>query len=187
LVAEQLDVVSGFLHFDAFVPEPELHRLYVESEVRSAGVGTALMHELHTSLHKTAKYMLLVVAGNEQAIRFYERHGLHIAEYVDGLTYYRQRMRLHFAEGTKSFREPGSLPGRGRLCIGSNCRAQRLRQARANTSGSGHLQRGRLGPVGRSCPSGSSTQSGKVDAKNESDRRWDRWLGQSGARCGARW
>lgn len=62
------------------------------------------MPELHARLHGTANYMLLVVAGNERAIRFYERRGLHIAEYVDGLTYYRQRMGVHFADGTKSFR-----------------------------------------------------------------------------------
>jgi ribosomal protein S18 acetylase RimI-like enzyme len=76
LVAEQRAVVTGFLHFDAFGPEPELHRLYVESEARRAGVGTALMHELHARLPSTANYMLLVVAGNERAIRFYERLGL---------------------------------------------------------------------------------------------------------------
>ena len=48
--------------------------------------------------------MLLVVAGNDRAVRFYERQGLHVAELVDGLAYYRDRMGVVFPADTASFR-----------------------------------------------------------------------------------
>ena len=47
--------------------------------------------------------MLLVVAGNYGAVRFYERHGLEVAHLVDGLEYYGERMRVSFPTGTRPF------------------------------------------------------------------------------------
>jgi ribosomal protein S18 acetylase RimI-like enzyme len=101
LVAERSGPVVGFLHFDSFGPEPELHRLYLEHRQRGVGIGTLLMHELHARLPAEFAYMLLVVAGNDRAVRFYERHGLHVSRLVDGLAYYIERMGVVFPPGTR--------------------------------------------------------------------------------------
>ena len=101
LVAERSGQVVGFLHFDSFGPEPELHRLYLERRQRGAGIGTLLMNELHARLPAESKYMLLVVAGNDRAVRFYERHGLHVSRIVDGLAYYSERMGVVFPPETR--------------------------------------------------------------------------------------
>jgi ribosomal protein S18 acetylase RimI-like enzyme len=101
LVAERSSQVLGFLHFDSFGPEPELHRLYLEHRHRGAGTGTMLMNELHARLPAEFGYMLLVVAGNDRAMRFYERHGLHVSRLVDGLAYYSERMGVVFPPGTR--------------------------------------------------------------------------------------
>ncbi len=103
LVAEQSRQVAGFLHFDYFGPEPELHRLYVDGPYRAAGIGTLLMNELHARLPTELEYMLLVVAGNDGAVRFYRRHGLEVAHFVDGLVYYSERMGVSFPTGTRPF------------------------------------------------------------------------------------
>ena len=101
LVAERSGPVVGFLHFDSFGPEPELHRLYLEHRQRGVGIGTLLMDELHARLPAEFAYMLLVVAGNDRAVRFYERHGLHVSRLVDGLAYYSERMGVVFPPGTR--------------------------------------------------------------------------------------
>ena len=103
LVAERDDRVLGYLHFDSFGPEPELHRLYVDGQVRGGGLGGLLMAELHQRLPDDIRYMLLVLEGNDRAVAFYQKHGLHIEEYVDGLAYYRERMGVTFPEGTRPF------------------------------------------------------------------------------------
>ena len=102
LVAERQNDVIGYLHFDRFGPEPELHRLYVDADQRGGGVGALLMDELHARL-KDPHYMLLVVAGNDRAVAFYERQRLRIERRVDGLEYYRERMGVAFPEGTEPF------------------------------------------------------------------------------------
>ncbi|MGW4930317.1 N-acetyltransferase family protein [Agromyces sp. NPDC004153] len=99
LVAERSGRVVGFLHFDVFGPEPELHRLYVDRHHRGAGVGARLMGELHARVPADLAYMLLVVAGNDGAVRFYERHGLEVERVVDGLAYYTARMGVAFPAG----------------------------------------------------------------------------------------
>jgi ribosomal protein S18 acetylase RimI-like enzyme len=103
LVAERSGTVVGFLHYDCFGPEPELHRLYVEDEQRGGGIGANLMQELHSRIGPS-QYMLLVVEGNDRAIRFYERHGLAVTELVDGLSYYHDRMGVVFPPDTLPFR-----------------------------------------------------------------------------------
>ena len=103
LVAERDGRVQGYLHFDSFGPEPELHRLYVDGKVRGGGLGGLLMTELHQRLPEDLGYMLLVLEGNDRAVTFYQKHGLHVAEYVDGLAYYRERMGVTFPEGTRPF------------------------------------------------------------------------------------
>jgi ribosomal protein S18 acetylase RimI-like enzyme len=102
LVAERQDEVVGYVHFDCFGPEPELHRLYVEADQRGGGVGTLLMDELHATL-EDPHYMLLVVAGNDRAVAFYLRHGLEVERRVDGLRYYRERMGVSFPDDTSPF------------------------------------------------------------------------------------
>jgi ribosomal protein S18 acetylase RimI-like enzyme len=104
LVAERDGRIEGFLHFDAFGPEPELHRLYVDATARSGGLGRLLIEELHDRLPDSVRYMLLVLEGNDRAVAFYERHGLEVAERVGGLAYYRERMGVAFPESTQPFR-----------------------------------------------------------------------------------
>ena len=60
------------------------------------------METLHARL-TGADYMLLVVAGNDRAVNFYERHGLQVAGLVDGLAYYRERMGVVFPLQTQPF------------------------------------------------------------------------------------
>ena len=104
VVAERAGLVIGYLHFDSFGPEPELHRLYIDEDERSGGAGRLLMEVLHERLGVGAEYMLLVVEGNERAVRFYERMGLSVAETVDGVAYYAERMGVNFRPGTRPFR-----------------------------------------------------------------------------------
>ena len=104
LVAEADGEVVGFLHFDAFGPEPELHRLYCAPAARGRGVGSLLMDGLHARLGAGVEYMLLVAEGNDRAVAFYERHGLHTAQAVDGLSYYAERMGVRFPADTSPFR-----------------------------------------------------------------------------------
>ena len=103
IVAERGRVI-GYLHFDSFGPESELHRLYVDDSERGGGVGALLMDALHARIGKDSNYMLLVVEGNEGAVRFYERSGLHVEAHVDGLSYYAERMGIRFPPGMQPFR-----------------------------------------------------------------------------------
>lgn len=103
LVAERDGRVEGFLHFDSFGPEPELHRLYVAASSRGSGLGGLLVEELHDRIPRSLRYMLLVVEGNDRAVAFYQRHGFGVAETVDGLTYYRERMGVTFPPSTRPF------------------------------------------------------------------------------------
>jgi len=104
LIAESSHQVAGFLHFDSFGPEPELHRLYLDRRRRGAGIGSLLMDELHDRVPADLAYMLLVVAGNDGAVRFYERHGLRVEGTVDGLEYYSERMGVVFPPDAPSVR-----------------------------------------------------------------------------------
>lgn len=104
LVAEDDGTVVGYLHFDDFGPEPELHRIYVDPDARRGGIGALLLNELHARLPPQVHYMLLVLEGNDRAIAFYQRHGFDIDLHVDGLTYYRDRMNVTFPEDTQPFR-----------------------------------------------------------------------------------
>jgi len=55
----------------------ELETLSVVPEERSRGTGSALLQAVRSELaaRGIAEVSLLAIAGNEQAIRFYERHG----------------------------------------------------------------------------------------------------------------
>jgi ribosomal protein S18 acetylase RimI-like enzyme len=89
LVAEIDGDVVGYLHFDSFGDEPELHRIYIDEQFRSQGVGAALVEMLHTRLRPDT-YILLVVNGNDGAVRFYERHGLTREAVLNGIDHYRE-------------------------------------------------------------------------------------------------
>lgn len=54
------------------------------------------MDELHQRVPADLAYMLLVVSGNDGAVRFYRRHGLRVERTVDGLQYYSDRMGVVF-------------------------------------------------------------------------------------------
>ena len=102
LVAERGHDVIGYLHFDSAGPEPELHRIYVDPEATGGGIGQALLDELHRRLPEGASYILMVMATNEQAIRFYARNGFTVAREVDGIDYYEEHMGVTFAPGSRS-------------------------------------------------------------------------------------
>ena len=94
LVVEGDGEVLGFLHYDCDGAEPELHRIYVDLERKRAGVGSALLRELHARLNAGSSYVLLVAEANTDARAFYERHGLIVERRVDGPSYYRTAMSL---------------------------------------------------------------------------------------------
>lgn len=100
LVAEQAGRILGFLHYDCEGPEPELHRIYVDPARKRQGIGSALLRELHRRLPPGASYILMVVAGNQAAVSFYEHHGLVEAARVDGVAYMHEHMGVLFPRGT---------------------------------------------------------------------------------------
>ena len=92
-MAEDADErVVGYLHFDSAAREPELHRIYADLEQTARGIGHLLVEELHRRLPGGSSYVLLVVAANTGAIRFYERHGLQRDHEVDAVQHYRDAM-----------------------------------------------------------------------------------------------
>jgi ribosomal protein S18 acetylase RimI-like enzyme len=92
LVAERAQGVVGFLHLDSDGAEPELHRIYVAPTQTGGGVGAALLGELHKRLPAASTYVLMVLAPNRGAIRFYERHGLEIERETDAVAHYEENM-----------------------------------------------------------------------------------------------
>jgi ribosomal protein S18 acetylase RimI-like enzyme len=94
LVAEEDGEVLAYLHYDCDGAEPELHRIYVDLERTRAGIGSALMRELHARLRPGSSYVLLVAEANTGARAFYERHGLIVERRVDGPSHYRAAMNL---------------------------------------------------------------------------------------------
>ena len=92
LVAERDEQVVGFLHFDSEGPNPELHRIYVDPTRTGGGIGAALLDELHRRLPASASYILMVLAPNTGAIRFYENHGLEIERDTDAVSHYKDNM-----------------------------------------------------------------------------------------------
>lgn len=100
LVAEDGGVVAGFLHYDSEGPEPELHRIYVDPARKRRGIGSALLRELHARLSEGSTYILMVIADNRPAVRFYEQHGLVEHDRVDGPTYMHEQMGVEFPPGT---------------------------------------------------------------------------------------
>ena len=89
LVGEVDGTVVGYLHYDSFGEEPELHRIYIDQRFRSQGVGAAMVETLHARLQPKT-YILLVVKGNDRAVRFYERHGLTQEDVLDGIEHYQE-------------------------------------------------------------------------------------------------
>ena len=93
LVAERDGEIVGFLQYDEAGPEPELHRIYVAPATQGSGIGGGLMNALHQRLPASASYVLLVVEGNDAAVRFYQRHGLREERRAGAHAYYRQTRR----------------------------------------------------------------------------------------------
>jgi ribosomal protein S18 acetylase RimI-like enzyme len=102
LVAEQGGRVVGYAHYDTFGGEPELHRIYVDPDAIGGGIGTLLLRELHTRLGPGTSYILMVIASNTKAIRFYRRHGFVDDHEVDGVAFYREHMGVHFPPEARS-------------------------------------------------------------------------------------
>lgn len=101
LVAERGGAVIGFLDYDEFGPEPELHRIYLSPEAIGTGAGSALMNALHGDLPDRAGYVLLVAGENTRAVEFYRRHGLTVRESIDAIPYYRERMGVAIHPGAE--------------------------------------------------------------------------------------
>jgi ribosomal protein S18 acetylase RimI-like enzyme len=100
LVAEAGGSVVGFLDFDSEGKEPELHRIYVDLQATGAGIGTMLLRALHGRLSGEQTYILMVLADNEGAIRFYRRHGLEVERETDAVTHYQENMGWVAPPGT---------------------------------------------------------------------------------------
>ena len=97
LVAERDGRVVGYLHYDAFGSEPELHRIYLEQEEIGRGTGTRLMEELHARLAPGSAYIVMCAVANEPARQFYGRHGLVEERRIpDGNKFYRDSMGVRF-------------------------------------------------------------------------------------------
>jgi len=94
LVAEHDGEVLGYLHYDCDGAEPELHRIYVDLKRKRAGIGSALMRELHARLRPGSSYVLLVAEANTEARAFYKRHGLIVERRVDGPSHYTAALSL---------------------------------------------------------------------------------------------
>lgn len=101
LVAEREDRVVGYLHYDSFGSEPELHRIYLAEREVGRGTGSQLIDELHARIGPYTSYILMVVLDNETARRFYARHGLVEERRIpDGTKYYRDTMGVGFPTDT---------------------------------------------------------------------------------------
>jgi GNAT superfamily N-acetyltransferase len=99
LVAESDGQIRGYLHFDCFGPRPELHRIYVARELTGHGLGTQLLHELERRLDTGTMYVLLVIAGNEGALRFYTRERFQEEQRVEAVGYYSRHMGVDLPRG----------------------------------------------------------------------------------------
>jgi GNAT superfamily N-acetyltransferase len=97
LVAERDGRVVGYLNYDCFASEPELHRIYLAQEEIGRGTGSRLMTEHHARLGPDATYVVMVAVANGTACRFYERNGLaDECRIPDGKAFYRDRMKVRF-------------------------------------------------------------------------------------------
>jgi ribosomal protein S18 acetylase RimI-like enzyme len=93
VVAESAGSIVAFGHagpstHPALLGAGEIVHLFVHRDFQRAGLGHALLDELHSFLvqagHLTVK--LAVVIGNDRALRFYERRGSRvIGRFVDGV------------------------------------------------------------------------------------------------------
>jgi ribosomal protein S18 acetylase RimI-like enzyme len=100
LVAEHAGRILGFLHYDCDGPEPELHRIYLDSAEKRKGIGSLLLGELHARLAAGDGYILMVIAANQPAVAFYRKHGLLDEAHVDGPSYMHERMGVDFPPDT---------------------------------------------------------------------------------------
>ena len=82
--AEREGAVVGYLQYDCESAEPELHRIYVDPDLKRGGIGSALMQALHERLPGGSSYILLVAEANTDAQAFYVRHGLSVERRIDG-------------------------------------------------------------------------------------------------------
>jgi ribosomal protein S18 acetylase RimI-like enzyme len=104
LVAESDGDVRGFLHFDCSGPRPELHRIYIARELTGRGLGAKLLHELDRRLDAGATYVLLVIAGNDGALRFYVREGFREEQVIEAAGFYSRQMGVTFPSGSAPVR-----------------------------------------------------------------------------------
>ena len=96
-MAERDGRVVGYLHYDCFASEPEMHRIYLDEQEIGRGTGSALMSELHARVGEETTYVVLVALDNETARRFYARHGLVEERRIpDGNVFYRDSMGVEF-------------------------------------------------------------------------------------------
>lgn len=114
IVADHEGRVVGYLHYDCFSAEPELHRIYLAHDQIGLGTGSRLMEELHARLEPDQTYILMVACANETARRFYARHGLVEERRIpDGNVFYRESMGVEFPPDAPPV--PAVVLRRGRL------------------------------------------------------------------------
>lgn len=100
LVAESDGSVCGYLHFDCFGPRPELHRIYVARELTGRGLGANLLHELERRLDAGTTFIVMVIAGNRGALRFYARERFREEQRIEALGFYSRHMGVDFPPAT---------------------------------------------------------------------------------------
>lgn len=99
LVAESGGRLVGYLQYGDGPKGPELHRLYVAAAAQGNRVGAALLDALEARLAAGVRYVALVHAGNEGALRFYARHGFSDAGRIDGRRTFLERSGLEGRSG----------------------------------------------------------------------------------------
>ena len=76
-----------------------MHRIYVDRELTGCGLGAKLLHELERRLDAGTTYVLLVIAGNDGALRFYDREGFRHEQAIEAAAFYSRQMGVTFPSG----------------------------------------------------------------------------------------
>ena len=73
-------------------------------ELTGCGLGAKLLHELERRLDAGTTYVLLVIAGNNGALRFYAREGFRDEQAIEAAGFYSRQMGVTFPSGSAPVR-----------------------------------------------------------------------------------
>lgn len=104
LVAEDAEVLRGFLDFAQEPDGLELRRLYARAGETGRGVGSALLAALEDTLPACTGYRIVVVDRNTRGLAFWQRHGFRLRGEVDGLEHFTRHRGVRFRPGAGSAR-----------------------------------------------------------------------------------